>query len=122
MRLFLEFCSFWATTLDLKCQLCIYIYFPLCFLSYGPSTRLRVMASPSRPSQPHLLDTPHSIGLLWTSDQTDAETPNYQHTTITRERLHAPAGFEPTIPAIERPQSHALGHAATGIGTCLHCK
>jgi hypothetical protein len=31
-----------------------------------------------------------------------------------------PAGFEPTIPASERPQTHALDSAATGIGieTC----
>jgi hypothetical protein len=27
-----------------------------------------------------------------------------------------PAGFEPTIPAGERPQNHALHGAATGIG------
>jgi hypothetical protein len=27
-----------------------------------------------------------------------------------------PAGFEPTIPASERPQTHALDHAATGNG------
>jgi hypothetical protein len=26
-----------------------------------------------------------------------------------------PAGFEPTIPASERPQTHALDSAATGI-------
>ena len=28
-----------------------------------------------------------------------------------------PAGFEPTIPASERPQTHALDRTATGIGT-----
>jgi hypothetical protein len=28
----------------------------------------------------------------------------------------APTGFEPTIPASERPQAHALDCAATGIG------
>jgi hypothetical protein len=28
-----------------------------------------------------------------------------------------PAGFEPTIPASERPQTHALDCAATGIGS-----
>ena len=28
-----------------------------------------------------------------------------------------PAGFEPAIPACERPQTHALDRAATGIGT-----
>ena len=27
-----------------------------------------------------------------------------------------PAGFEPTIPASEQPQTHALDRAATGIG------
>jgi hypothetical protein len=27
-----------------------------------------------------------------------------------------PAGFEPIIPASERPQTHALDGAATGIG------
>jgi len=30
--------------------------------------------------------------------------------------IHAPAGFEPTIPASERPQTRALGRVATGIG------
>jgi uncharacterized membrane protein len=28
-----------------------------------------------------------------------------------------PAGFEPAIPAGERPQTHALDHATTGIGS-----
>jgi len=30
--------------------------------------------------------------------------------------IHAPSGFEPTIAASERPQTHALDRAATGIG------
>jgi hypothetical protein len=29
----------------------------------------------------------------------------------------SPAGFEPTIPASERPQTHALDRAVTGIVT-----
>jgi len=29
------------------------------------------------------------------------------------------AGFDPTIPASEPPQTHALGRAATGIGITL---
>jgi len=29
----------------------------------------------------------------------------------------SPAGFEPAIPACERPQTHALNRAATGTGT-----
>jgi hypothetical protein len=31
-------------------------------------------------------DTPHSVGLLWTSDQPDAETPTSPHTTLTTDR------------------------------------
>ena len=48
--------------------------------------------------------TPQSIGLLWTSDQPDAETSTWQHTTLTKEGLpFPPAGFEPAIPSSERP-------------------
>jgi hypothetical protein len=54
-------------------------------------------------------DTPHSVGLLWTSDQPDAETSTWQHTILTRDRHPCPsAGFEPTTPASERSQTHAL--------------
>jgi hypothetical protein len=35
-------------------------------------------------------DTPHSVGLLWTSDQPNAETSTWRHTTLTRERLPCP--------------------------------
>jgi hypothetical protein len=35
-------------------------------------------------------DTAHSVGLLWTSDQPDAETITWQHTTLTRDRLSCP--------------------------------
>jgi hypothetical protein len=31
-------------------------------------------------------DTRHSVGLLWTSDQPDAETSTWQHTTVTTDR------------------------------------
>jgi len=57
-------------------------------------------------------DTPQSAGLLWTSDQPHANTSTSQHTTFT-----PPAGFGPSIPASERPQTHAFDRAATGIGT-----
>jgi len=58
-------------------------------------------------------DTPHSVELLWTSDQPDAETSTWQDTTLTTAKHHAPAGFETTIPASERPQTYALDRAAT---------
>jgi len=37
-----------------------------------------------------LLYTPHSIGLLWTSDQPDAETSTWQHPTLTTDRYPCP--------------------------------
>jgi hypothetical protein len=37
------------------------------------------------PSRSHL-DTPNSLRFLWTSDQPDAETSTWQHTTLTRDR------------------------------------
>ena len=58
-------------------------------------------------------DTPHSVGLFWTSDQPDAG-PLPDDTKISQERnIHAPAGFEPTIPASELLQTHVLDRAAT---------
>jgi hypothetical protein len=38
------------------------------------------------------------------------------HNTHKRQTSIHPEGFEPTIPASERPQTHALDRAATGIG------
>jgi hypothetical protein len=65
--------------------------------------------------------TPHSVGLHWKRDRTVAETYNWQRTTITTD-IHTPDGFEPAIPARERPHTHThththtLDHTATGIG------
>ena len=62
-------------------------------------------------------DTPHSVRLLWTSDQADAETCAWQRTTLTRDRHPCPpAGLETIISASERPQTHVSDRTATGIG------
>jgi len=64
--------------------------------------------------------TPHSRELLLPRDQPDAKTStcNTQHS---KETSIPPAGFETTIPASERPQTHILDLAATGIGlACLY--
>ena len=37
-----------------------------------------------------ILDTPQSVGLLWTRDQLVAETSTWQHTTLTRDRHPCP--------------------------------
>ena len=40
-----------------------------------------------------------------------------KHNTRKWQASIPPAGFEPTIPASERPQTHALDRTATGIAT-----
>jgi len=61
-------------------------------------------------------DTPHSVRLLWTSDQLDAETTTWQDTTLATDKqtFMPPAVFKPTVSASERPQTHALDPGATG--------
>ena len=60
-------------------------------------------------------DTPHSVGLLQTSDQPDAVTSTQQRTALTD--IHVPGGIRPAIPLSERPQTRAVDLAATGIST-----
>jgi len=61
-------------------------------------------------------DTPHSLGLLWTSDQPNAETSTRQHTTLTTYRHPCFWCDLNSVSAREWPQTHALDRAATGIG------
>jgi hypothetical protein len=49
-------------------------------------------------------NTSQSVGLLCTSDQPDASTSTWQHTTLTRDRRPCPGGI----------QTRALHHAVTG--------
>jgi hypothetical protein len=60
-------------------------------------------------------DTPHSVGLLWTSDRSVVKNLYLtKHNTHNRQTSMLPAGFEPAIPASERPQTHDLHCEATG--------
>jgi hypothetical protein len=60
---------------------------------------------PSGPRPPHCRrftwhsDTPHSVGLLGTSDQPDAETSTLQHITITRNRHSCPGRIRTNNPS-----------------------
>jgi hypothetical protein len=56
-------------------------------------------------------ETPQSVGLLWTSDQPDAETSKKNQRS--QETFKQLVGFEITIPASERPHAHALEKVAT---------
>ena len=61
-------------------------------------------------------DTLHSVGFLWTSDQPDPEISTWRHMTITAYKYPCPGGFDSAFPSCERPQTHALDRAVTGIG------
>jgi hypothetical protein len=61
------------------------------------------------PGPPHyrdftITDTPHSVGLLWTSDQPDAETSTWQRTTLTRNRYPCPK--RDSKPQSQQARSH----------------
>ena len=59
-----------------------------------------------------------SLGLLWMSENPEAETTTWQHTTLTWDiQPCPPVGYEPTIPASKWPQPHALDRATTGMGS-----
>ena len=63
-------------------------------------------------SRPHS-DTPHSVGLLWKSDQPDAETSTWQNTTLTRKDIHAPGGIRTRHPSqrpVADPRLKPRGH------------
>ena len=55
------------------------------FLPPWPTARSGPRPPHYRGSTTHT-DTPQSVGMLWTSDQPDAETYTCQHTSLTRER------------------------------------
>ena len=59
-------------------------------------------------------DTPHSVGLLWTSDQLVAETSTCQHTTLTTDAPPALGAIGTHSPS---QRATADPRAATGIGS-----
>jgi len=53
--------------------------------------------------------TVHSIGLLWTSDQPEAQTSTWQSTILTRDRYTCTtAGFELAVQASQPARGHRL--------------
>jgi hypothetical protein len=72
---------------------------------------LIIEASRSQSYTPHSVDSSGRV-ISPTQRPLPDDTQNSLETDI-----HAPRGFEPTIPASERPQTHALDRAATGIDT-----
>ena len=89
------------------------------FPPHGCSKRSRVMASPYGTSRWHS-DAPHFFRTpldKWSARGRDLYMTT--HSTHKRQTSMPPAGSEPTIPASERPQTHALDCAVTAIGSHL---
>jgi hypothetical protein len=61
-----------------------------------------------------LVDSPHSVGLLWAFDQSNAETCTLQHNTHKKQASMPPTRLEP---ASEPPHTHTIDRASTLIGT-----
>jgi len=71
----------------------------------------------STEASPSHSETPHLVGLLRTSDQSDAQNSDNTHThTHDRQTSMPSALFELAISTNERSQTHALDRAVTGIG------
>ena len=51
-------------------------------------------------------DTPRAVGLLWTSDQSEAETSAWQPTTLRETDIHASGGIRNRSPN-DRPKIRA---------------
>jgi hypothetical protein len=102
---------------------CIFIFytdFVRCFLKYFPPcrnspwwTRASSLQSLHDHTQTHTHTHTHSVGLRWTSDQSDAETSTGQHRTLTTDsNIHAPGGIWTRNPGSKRPQTERpLGSA-----------
>jgi hypothetical protein len=75
-----------VTILTRLARLCLYAKGDLCcfasVLKQSPVGQGLLIVKASRSHT----DTPHSVGLLWTSDRLDAEPSTWQHTTLRRDR------------------------------------
>jgi len=59
-------------------------------------------------------DVPHSVGLLWTSDQSDAKNSTCNTQLSQETDFHDSGGIRTPIAAIELSQTQTLDRAATG--------
>ena len=67
-----------------------YISLIFCLWHFGPISGHRL---PFHRASRYHLDTLNSVGLLWMSDQPDAENSTRQHTTLTPTGIHALRGI-----------------------------
>jgi hypothetical protein len=85
----------------------------------GTLIRCGVVTSPFGASQSHSLDMPHSVGLLWMSDQPDAETSTWQHTMLTRDKRHATCEIQTHNPSKWAAADPHFGPCGWPLGSAL---
>ena len=78
--------------------------------------------APTEPRPPHywgftITDKPHSVGLLWTSDQPNTEISTWQHITFTRERCPWSCEFRNRNPSKRAAVYPGLRTARTPAGS-----
>jgi hypothetical protein len=74
----------WIKTLH-DCHLFVLHYTKIFTFFHGSTALMSLGLLTVEVSRSHS-DTPHSVGLFWTSDRPVAETSTWQHTTLTRDR------------------------------------
>jgi hypothetical protein len=72
---------------DCKCLIIVHAFF------YDMTAVVDLGFLGAEASRSHSV-TPHSVRLLWTSDQSDANTSSWQHTTLTTDRHPCPGGIQ----------------------------
>jgi len=60
--------------------------------------------------------TPHSVGVLWTSDKPVEGTSNWQNITFTKTDIHAPGGIRTLNPSNRAAPDPRRRPRETGIG------
>jgi len=63
--------------------------------------------------------TPHSVGLLWASDRLVAETPTWQHPTLTTDRHPCSCWIRTHHPSKRAVTDLRLGRRGHWIGVCI---
>jgi hypothetical protein len=79
----------------------------------------------SVPKPPHyrgftITITPNSVGILWTSDQPQAEASTWRHTTFKRDAYMTREEFEPAIPARKYKSCKLQSRRSADAGSILH--
>ena len=92
-------------TMSPRC-VCVYIYIYIYIYIFHGERALVGQDVPTIKASLSHSGTPHSVGFLWTSDQPDAETSTWHHTTFTTERY--PCLRQDSNPQSQKESGHKI--------------